>query len=301
MADAPITLGMEPYTSGLLGNKMLVWGIGKTRELNPVGGVYDIATDTWKKMADPPIKAIDDWPALFFKNKFIVWGAPDVENSGHYGAVYDIDRDEWKVMATAPIMRRNWSASVIIGKKLLVWGGCEGPVEAHTGTSRADGALYDIEKDSWTEISPAPLEARWASRAFAWGRKAVIWGGMGKSENEDQFFFYDGAVYDPEKDAWEKIPEAPLKGDHPRKLYSYGIFGYNPMPPQLSGNKLIVWSMSCNAIYDLAKKTWEEMPGAPISGRDYHTLLLYGNKLIVWGGRDDKSAKADGAVFLLNQ
>jgi N-acetylneuraminic acid mutarotase len=62
-------------------------------------------------------------------------------------------------------------------------------------------------------------------------------------------------------------------------------------------NKLIVWSMHCNAIYDLAKKKWEEIAAGPISGRDYHASFPYGKKLLIWGGRDDKSAKADGAIY----
>jgi hypothetical protein len=291
MADAPVTLGAESYTSGLINRKMLVWGIGKTSALNPVGGIYDIAADSWKRVADAPIKAIDDWPPFFHKNKFIVWGAPGDEQTGHFGATYDIDKDSWKEVAKAPIARRNWSASVLFGSKLLIWGGCPGPVEAHTAGSQNDGAIYDIDKDTWKKMAEAPLSPRFFPRGFLWGNKVVIWGGL-----KDQFF-YDGAVYDPEKDAWEKIPEAPLKGEHPKELYSYGIFGYNPTPPDLAGDKLVVWSMHCRAIYDLAKKTWEEMEVGPIEGRDYHVSLLYGRKLLIWGGRDDKGVKADGSIY----
>jgi len=291
MSEAPITLGMEPYTSGLVGNKLLVWGIGKTRELNPVGGIYDLDKDSWKKIAEPiSIKAIDDWPAFIYKNKFLVWGSPPAGKGDRYGAIYDLDKDVWKEMARAPIERRNWSAAVLAGNKLVIWGGCPGPVEARSSESRSDGAVYDIDTDAWKKMAPAPLEARFFPRAFLWGNKVVIWGGL-----KDKFF-YDGAIYDIEKDTWEKIAEAPVKGEHPRELYSYGIFGYNPTPPVLSGYKLIVWSVYCQAIYDLEKKKWEEMADAPISGRDYHASFLYGNKLIIWGGRDSQKAHSDGAI-----
>ena len=298
MSDSPITLGMEPYTSGIVGHKLLVWGIGKTRELNPVGAIYDIDNDSWKKMAEPAsIKAIDDWPAFIYKNKFVVWGAPPAGAGDCYGAVYDLDKDVWTEMARAPLERRNWSAAVLVDGKLVIWGGAPGPVEVRTAESRSDGAVYDIDKDTWRKMSASPLEARWAPRVFAWGRKVVIWGGMGKSESKDKFFDYDGAIYDVEKDAWEKIAEAPLEGEHPRELYSYGIFGYNPTPPALSGSKLIVWSVYCHAIYDLEKKTWQEMADAPIGGRDYHASLLCGNRLVLWGGRDSRNAYSDGAIF----
>lgn len=298
IADSPLSLGMEPFTSGIFGDKLLVWGIGRTRDLNPIGGIYDFARDAWSEMAPLPLlKAIDDWPPLFYKNTFSVWGCPNSEKTGRHGAVYDLVKNEWKEMAVAPIERRNWPATVILDGKVIIWGGCEGPVEAHTGTSRDDGAVYDIEKDSWTKISPAPLEARWAPRSFAWGRKAVIWGGMGKAGNEAKFFYYDGAVYDYETDTWEKIPEAPLTSGRAREIYSYGIFGYNPTPPALYGDKLVVWSMFCRAVYDLGNKRWEEMPPCPIGGRDYHRSFIYGNKLVVWGGRDDKCSHSDGAIF----
>jgi N-acetylneuraminic acid mutarotase len=298
IADAPLTLGMEPYTSGIIGDKLLVWGIGKTRDLNPVGGIYDLTRNAWREMASlTSLKAIDGWPPLFYKNTFSVWGCPTDEKTGRHGAVYDLVRNEWREMAVAPIERRNWPAAALINGKLIVWGGCDGPVEAHTGTSRADGAVYNIEKDTWTKMSSAPLEARWAPRSFAWGGKTVIWGGMGKAGNEDNFFYYDGAVYDPETDTWEKISEAPVASGNAKKIYSYGIFGYNPTPPTLYGNKLVVWSMHCRAVYDLDKKRWEEMPSCPIGGRDYHQSFLYGNKLVIWGGRDEKSSHSNGAVF----
>jgi N-acetylneuraminic acid mutarotase len=301
MAAAPITLGAEPYTSGLLGNKLFVWGIGKTRDLNPVGGIYDIDKDTWKKIAEPAtIKAIDDWPPLFYKNKFIVWGAPSAVKSDRYGAIYDIDKDEWKEMAKAPIERRNWSAAVLSGNKLIIWGGCPGPVEAHSRESFADGAVYDIDKDTWKMMPAAPLKARFLPRSFIWGKKVLIWGGF-KDE-----FYYDGAIYDVEKDAWEKIPDAPLVGIgvRGRELYNYGIFGYNPTPPNLVGDKLVVWGGEgtvVGAIFDLKNGKWEEITAAPIGGRDYHASFIYRNKLIIWGGVDAKGAQADGAIYTLGK
>jgi N-acetylneuraminic acid mutarotase len=268
------------------GNKLIVWG-GEIKD-SPVsdGAIYDLATDTWKKMTKAPIEGREHFAMLAYGNKVIIWGGKNTPA----GAVYDIDKDSWKVMAKAPITRRNWSASVLLGNKLVIWGGCPGPVEAHTSGSQNDGAIYDIDEDAWRKMADAPLSPRFFSRGFVWGNKVVIWGGL-----KDQFF-YDGAVYDLEKNAWEKISEPPLKGERPKELYSYGIFGYNPTPSDLAGDKLIVWSMHCNAIYDLAKKKWEEMAAGPISGRDYHASFLYGNKLLIWGGRDDKSAKADGAI-----
>lgn len=298
IADAPFTLGMEPYTSGIIGNRLLVWGIGRTRELDPVGGIYDMTRDTWKKMAPPAsIKAIDDWPPFVYGNKFIVWGCPSAKDPKSVGAIYDMGKDEWTDITAAPIERRNWPGAVLVGPKLIIWGGCDGPVEAHTGTSRSDGAVYDIDQAAWKKTSPAPIEARWAPRAFVWGRKVVIWGGMGRSSSEDKFFFYDGAIYDLDTDTWQRIPEAPVTSASARKVYSYGIFGYNPTPPTLWGDRLVVWSFYCHAVYDLRNGTWTEMAPGPISGRDYHVSLLSGNKLIIWGGRDAKGVYSDGAVL----
>jgi hypothetical protein len=107
----------------------------------------------------------------------------------------------------------------------------------------------------------------------------------------------DGAIYDLDTDSWQRIPEAPLNSEAARKIYSYGIFGYNPTPPSLLGDRLVVWSYYCHAVYDLRINTWTEMAPGPISGRDYHISLLRGNKLIIWGGRDEKNIYADGAIL----
>ena len=61
----------------------------------------------------------------------------------------------------------------------------------------------------------------------------------------------------------------------------------------LNGGKDIL----VGAIYDLEKKVWQEIPKAPINGRDYQASFLSGNKLIIWGGRDEATIYADGAIF----
>jgi hypothetical protein len=184
---------------------------------------------------------------------------------------------------------------VLAGNRLVIWGGCDGPVEAHTATSQADGAVYDLDRGTWKKMAAAPLQPRFLPRAFLWGHKVVIWGGL-----KDRFY-YDGAIYDLDTDTWEKIPEAPLKSAHARELYSYGIFGYNPTPPALWRNKLVVWSFHCHAVYDLAAKTWTEMAASPMGGRDYQVSLLHGDTLILWGGRDEKRAYSDGAILDLSK
>jgi hypothetical protein len=322
MAVAPISLGMEPFTSAILGNKLLVWGIGVTRLENPVGALYDIDKDTWTKMPEAPMLAIDDWPAFIYKNKFVVWGGRSPEKSDCHGAVYDIDSNTWKKMAPAPLeigitkepgdlkqgikAGRNWGASILVGNKLLIWSGCPGPLVAQPTLTFSDGAVYDIDNDTWKKMAPAPIEPRefannklWRG-ASSWGNKVVIWGGM-----KDKFY-NDGAIYDIEKDSWEKIPEAPVKSK--QEIYGYGLFGYIRTAPGLLGNKLVVWGgqeqivwggkdPTVGAIYDLEKKKWELMEKCPIVGRDYHHPYFYENKLIIWGGRDATTRYTDGAIY----
>jgi hypothetical protein len=43
-------------------------------------------------------------------------------------------------------------------------------------------------------------------------------------------------------------------------------------------------ALNDGAIFDLKTKKWEELPEAPIVGRWFHTGLLWGSKLVIWGG-----------------
>lgn len=122
--------------------------------------------------------------------------------------------------------------------------------------------LHESQKEnaarSWTKMSQAvPL-----------GNKLVVWGGENTSR---------AAIYDVEKDTWRSTAEAPLTSTQARELRPYGIFGYNPTPPALLGNRLIVWSFYCHVVYDLGNRAWTEMTPSPISARDYHVSLLFGN------------------------
>ncbi|MCX6227382.1 MAG: hypothetical protein NTV01_22035 [Bacteroidia bacterium] len=319
IAESPMSLGMEPYTSKIVGNKLVVWGIGQSGRENPVGGVYDIEKDRWTMMPDAPMLALDDWPAFFYQNKFVVWGGRRTEKDDCHGAIYDLENNTWKKMTPAPLeigptknpndiskgipAGRNWGGSVLVGNKLVIWSGCPGPITAQPSLSFSDGAIYDIDRDSWEKIAKAPIEPRFYPKAYAWGNKVVIWGGINGK------FCFDGAIYDLETDAWEKIHDAPVQAK--QEIYSYGLFGYNRAAPELWGNKLIVWGgqeqivfggkdVVVGAIYDLEKKIWEVIPQAPIKGRDYHASFIYGNKLIIWGGHDDESVCCDGAIFELD-
>jgi N-acetylneuraminic acid mutarotase len=314
VADAPITLGMEPYTSGILQDKLLVWGIGVTSRQNAVGAVYDIDKNVWTKMPDAPMLALDDWPAFFYKRKFVVWGGRSAGTDGVHGALYDVDTNTWKTIARAPLEiglnldpngkgrkeGRNWGATTLVGNKLVIWSGCPGPVVAQPRGSFADGAVYDIDTDTWKTMSKAPIEPRFFPRACAWGNKVVVWGGI-----RDRFFF-DGAIYDIEHDSWETIPDAPVRARW--DIYSYGLFGYNRAAPALRGSRLVIWGgqedatsgakdASVGAIFDLEKRTWERIPPGPIRGRDYHALFLSGNRLVIWGGRDASTVSLDGAIY----
>jgi hypothetical protein len=70
---------------------------------------------------------------------------------------------------------------------MIVWGG------SPPGGSLAydDGALYDPETDSWTELPPASMEGRYRHAELWTGDEMVIWGG----ERADGGSFADGAVF----------------------------------------------------------------------------------------------------------
>ncbi|HEX2054662.1 MAG TPA: hypothetical protein VHJ78_13180 [Actinomycetota bacterium] len=105
-------------------------------------------------------------------------------------------------MSPSPLKERSGAVSLPTGKGLVIWGGLQG----EDTTASADGAIYDVQSDKWSELPSSPLEGRHdAAGAFLDG-KVLIYGG-----EADAFeVFGDGAVLDTETMVWQTMPASPL-------------------------------------------------------------------------------------------
>lgn len=95
--------------------------------------------------------------------------------------------------------------------ELIVWGGST----PNAGATVADGAAYDVEKDTWRTLAESPLSPR-RDHAAAWtGTDLFLWGGhSGEFTDTGPVAepLRDGALYQPDTDTWTLVPEAPLTG-----------------------------------------------------------------------------------------
>jgi hypothetical protein len=127
---------------------------------------------------------------------FVFWGGIDAPPDGQPqpdGALYSYPKSAWEPIPPAPLAPRLGPALAVGDSSVLVWGG-SGP---------ADGALWDIDTGTWRHIAPAPLDER-SGPVAAWDarrRRFLVWGGTAGRRG-----LLDGASYDPDADAWSRLP-----------------------------------------------------------------------------------------------
>lgn len=98
-------------------------------------GIYDPASDTWRRPAARPARLQPGHGGRFVwtGREVLLWG-------GGGGVAYDPAADTWRPMARAPFTRESASYAWT-GTELLVWGGTTGQ-DCVDGCPRADGLAY---------------------------------------------------------------------------------------------------------------------------------------------------------------
>jgi hypothetical protein len=110
-------------------------------------------------------------------------------------------------------------------------------------------------------MAPPPKDVRY--RPGVWtGRELIVWGA--EKEGADPV----GAAYDPARDTWRSIADAP-GGAKPFRA-----------PAVWTGIEVVYWP---NAAYDPAKDSWRTISEPPIE-RLSPELAWVGGEVIVWGG-----------------
>lgn len=147
-------------------------------------------------------------------------------------------------------------------------------------TPPADPAAPKHEADTWRVIAESPLRSGYGRRAVWTGREMIVWGGTDSDpETLEYVAERGGAAYDPRKDRWRTIPDAPIPGGS----------GYSVT---WTGDEMIVWGdpdgrrrkPNRGAAFDPARNEWRPIPAGPLSGRSGHLAVWTGDELFVWGG-----------------
>jgi hypothetical protein len=177
----------------------------------------------------------------------------------------------WSNLPPPPEVRSG-AATAWTGSQLLVWGGFvfDGSGDK---TPLSDGFVFDAGSRDWSDLVASPLRPR-SFPAAAWtGSELVIWGGHFQSDPSQSFD--DGAAYDPARETWRRLPDAPIAARAPFSVWT--------------GRELIVWGNASRdirlrdgAAYDPSADTWRRIAEAPIELSDA-TAVWTGEEMIVFG------------------
>ena len=159
-------------------------------------------------------------------------------------------------------LRRD-ASGVWTGKEFVVWGGARVSAPPGSGTTTpspgpygpvfADGAAYDPAAQHWRKLATSPLGPR-AGHAAVWtGNAMFVWGGSGFGGATPARI--DGALYDPVRDSWRRIADAP-KGSTGLSATAvlsgaYVVVGAGDSPLGRGPSRVL--------IYDLRRDRWHTL------------------------------------------
>jgi hypothetical protein len=195
------------------------------------------------------------------------------------------------VLPPSPLGPRSEQMAVFTGRQVIIWGGRyqhnSTPVTAAlprpgTQTTLADGAAFDLVVRQWRVLPPAPITAR-SRAAVAWtGREMLVVGGWSDAGGAGFTVESDGAAFDPARDRWRRLPDAPVCVNGP------GVW---------TGAQLVV-SGNCTgapmrvAAFDPARNRWTELP-VP---RDAFDFVAAAGTLYAWNGVGNRGLRFEAAT-----
>lgn len=211
--------------------------------------------------------------------------------------IFDTKTQTWATKAVTPIEFHHFQAVVFKGEVYVL--------AAFTGTELFPHEkpienlyIYNLEKDQWRKGPGLPKErSRGAAGCVVFKDKIYVAGGA-------QDGHWDGYVawldeYDPAKNTWRKLADAPRARDHvsvgivDNKLYVAG-------GRRTSGKigKYLNFTEAAVDVYDFSKDSWQTLPATlniPTQ-RAGNSVVVMGQKLIVLGGESMSHEKAHAEV-----
>ena len=181
----------------------------------------------------------------------------------------------------APLPREQGHTAVWSGTRMIVWGGVGG-ASGKTNT----GGQYDPATDSWTVVTTTSAPTARSYHTTVWtGSRMLVWGG---DDGADGAFSpaNTGGQYDPSTDSWTAMTTA---GAPSARTEHTAVW---------TGSRMLVWGgrdgspsgdyFNDGGQYDPVENSWTAMTtaGAP-SGRNRHTAVWTGSRMLVWGGSND--------------
>jgi hypothetical protein len=249
---------------------------GPTEVMTPTVGTP--AEGMWEPLPEAPISPRFQQAAVWTGDEMIVFGGNDGSEGGEIGAAaYSPATRAWRRLAGPP--------SYVLGTPVAVWTGTE--VVAFGGTSgdrKVHGAAYDPRADKWRPLPSTDLGSLNSSiTEVAWtGEQVLVVGAFGSRVDAgvDDASVPAAALYDPETDAWTRLPDAPeaLPEDAVwtgQELVFVGLTG---------GDGLHAPQWTHALALDPAARVWRTLPGPPLAVRGQPLVAWTGREVVVGGG-----------------
>ena len=290
------------HTAVWTGTEMVVWGgaetsFGVITIGTNTGRRFSPSTDMWVATSQnnaPPPRT--NHTAIWTGTKVIVWGGYFRDVNGEHllntGGRYDAATNSWTPTSTsnAPVGRDRHTA-VWTGNEMIVWGGSN----TLGGSGLNTGARYNPNTNTWraSSVSNAP-SARYYHTAVWSGSDMIVWGGTDYIN-----YFNTGGKYNPISNRWTptSVTNAPTRRQSHTAVWT--------------GSDMIVWGgnfwdgtqhyLNTGSRYNPATNSWVATGAANAPpGRENHTAVWTGSRMIVWGGYDGNNNVNTGGRYNLN-
>jgi N-acetylneuraminic acid mutarotase len=286
------------HTAVWTGTEMIVWGGQEANLLVPAGGTntgrrFSPSTDTWiatRNNNAPPPRT--NHTAVWSGTEMIVWGGyfRDV-NGEHFlntGGRYDAATNSWTATSTANgPTGRDLHTAIWTGNEMIVWGGTSNGV-----TALNTGGRYNPNTNSWraSSVINAPSSRYYHTGVWS-GSEMIVWGGTDYIN-----YFNTGGRYNPVANTW--TPTSLTNAPSRRQLHT----------AVWTGSEMIVWGgnfwdgiqhyLNTGSRYNPATNSWAAASTANAPpGRENHTAVWTGSKMIVWGGYDGNNNVNTGGRY----
>jgi hypothetical protein len=281
------------------GSELVVVATDKFDE--ELGATFDPASNTWTPHANLyPLGQREDFAFGVWMpttQEVLVWGGSTINCPCYHndGAALDVKLGTWRIVAKSPLQPRDGfrpPGAVWNGSRVVIYGG-----GSYGGDDYTDAATYDPVTDTWEPIPQSPQSGYTDLASLAVGGSgelAAFWGGRLLNAYPAK----DGAIWDDAANTWSSIPAIPSGGIYDAHIEgaswttgpSFGLWGGLRFD---NGFHLV----DTGYTYDVAAKTWTELPSGGPSARSGVVAVWTGTDVIVWGGEADDGLQSSGKIY----
>ncbi|GAA4413678.1 kelch repeat-containing protein [Nibrella viscosa] len=162
--------------------------------------------------------------------------------------------------------------------------------------------IYNPKKDEWRKGADIPEDRRRGSAGVAaYRNKIYLFCGIIDGHFDGHVSWVD--EYDPAKNSWTKLPDAPHARDHfQAAVHGDKAYIAGGRLTSAKTGKVINQTVSAVDVYDFKNQTWMTLPEADTipTRRAGSTSIPYGNKILVIGGESDRQKKAHNQTEVLD-